>query len=72
MQARSIKEGKRFLGKVGYYHAKGSGRGGHEVWKHPEFKSLAIPRGKHLSPGVFREMLKKVGMTRDEYLGYRG
>lgn len=72
MQARSIKEVKRFLGRVGYYHAKGRGKGSHEVWKHPEFKSLAIPRGKHLSPGVFREMLKKVGMTRNEYLGYRG
>ncbi|RFA10566.1 hypothetical protein B7R54_16145 [Subtercola boreus] len=52
------REVERVLAAEGWILART--KGGHNVWKSPDGESLAIPTHGTVSPGVVRQVLKRV------------
>jgi predicted RNA binding protein YcfA (HicA-like mRNA interferase family) len=45
--------------------------GSHQILYHPEKPTLSIPNHKELAPGLLRSLIRKSGLTVDEFLKHK-
>lgn len=66
--APSRREVLRILKHFGYQLLPGRGKGSHEVWQGPDQRAFAVPQRDPLSVGVFHELLRHFGWTKQQYM----
>ena len=61
----------RILRRLGFEPRRG--RGSHVVYRHPDGRTATLTnhRGKEIGPEIIQDILKDIGLSRDNYLAMR-
>lgn len=63
----------RILRRLGFARLPDRGKGSHAVYHHPDGRTTTVPdhRGKDIGSELILDILREIGLSRDEYLNLR-
>ena len=68
----SFREVDRILRRLGFEQLPGRGKGSHTRYRHPDGRTATLPNHRgDIDPGLVRNLLSQIGLSRDDYLAMR-